>query len=206
MKTLSYKPQLAMIAAACSLVACTESTPTSSSAGTETSAAAAPAAPAPNKREPIIPGLYHVCDVETSAKLHNMLAGDHAPVGTAIFIRPIDEATGTTLLCMGETCPDDPTLPGEQDHVFWMSGDAGKVQTVKELEHKKVDRESNTQMAVPPVLHLVQLMAESKDKVPPGCTGKNVHVLRFCEWGPGEEGPTWLCEGPPHAGAVHLQN
>lgn len=204
MKTLSYKPQLAMIAAACSLVACTESAPTSSSAGTETSAAAAPAAPAPNKREPIIPGLYHVCDVDPDAQRHNMVSGDHAPMGAAVFIRPIDATTDTTLVCLGEACPDDPTLPSVQDQVFWMSGDPGKMQTVKEFEHKSVDPSSNA----PPerVRHLVQLMVEAKDNVPSKCTGKDVHVLRFCKWGEGRHGPTWLCEGDhPHAGAVHLE-
>lgn len=204
MKTHNYRPHLAILAAACSLAACTESTPPVSSPATETPATTAVAdTPAPTSQSMIMPGPYHVCHVETSAKLHDDLAGDHIPDGTPVFIRPIDPQTGTTLLCVGQACPDDPTLPGVQDQVFWMSGDQNRVQTVKEFAHKKV----TPPVAVPPVRHLVQLMREPEALVPKTeCPGKNVHLLRFCEWGEGEEGPTWLCEGEgPHAGAVHLE-
>jgi hypothetical protein len=147
-----------------------------------------------------------VCNVDPSAQLHNKLAGDHVPEGTAVFIRPIDSNTGTTLLCIGEACPDDPTVSSVQDHVFWMSGNENRVQTVKGFGHDKT--EPAPPVAVPPVPHLVQLMVETEANVPKAkCPGKNVLLLRFCAWGEGEEGPTWLCEGEhPHAGAVHLEN
>jgi hypothetical protein len=205
MKAHNYRPQLALLAAACSLAACGKSTPPSSSS-TETSAATAVAeAPAPTSQSAIVAGLFHVCHVDPSAQLHNKLAGDHVPEGTAVFIRPIDSTTGTTLVCIGQACPADPTVSGVQDQVFWMSGDINRVQTVKEFAHQKSD--PTPPVAAPPVRHLMQLMVESEALVPTQCKGKNVHVLRFCEWGEGEEGPTWLCEGEhPHAGTVHLEN
>jgi hypothetical protein len=204
MKTHNYGPRLAILAAACSLAACTESPPGPPPA-TEAPPSTAPSSSVADASESaIVPGKYHVCHVEESAKVHNHLVGDHVPEGTPVFIRPIAAATGTTLFCIGETCPQDPTRADVQDAVFWMAGDEKRVQTVKEFAHKKSDPSTSAPpVAVPPVRHLVQLM---KAQTPTDeCQGKNVLMLRFCEWGEGEDGPTWLCSGDqPHAGVVHL--
>lgn len=205
MKIHNYRPHLAILAAACSLAACGQSTPPA----TETTAAGAVTdTPAPSgAKDMITPGLYHVCRVEPSAQVHGSLAGDHVPDGTPVFIKPIDPDTKTTLLCIGETCPEDPTLASVQDVVFWMTGDETRLQTVKEFGHKQKNPSTNAMEAVPPVRHLVQLSKEKEEDIPKDqCTKENVLMLRFCAWGEGQNGPTWLCQGEqPHAGAVHLE-
>ena len=202
MKTHNYGPSLAILAAACSLAACGEPSQ-GPSAATEAPAPSSAGDPAPAARSVVTPGLYHVCRVDADAQLHHSQVGDHVPDGSPVFIKPIDPKTGMTLVCLGETCPDDPTLASVQDVVFWMAGDETRLSTVKEFVHKKKD----TMEAIPLVRHLVQLSKEAEDQKPTDkCTKDNVLVLHFCEWGEGEDGPTWLCEGShPHAGAVHLE-
>lgn len=202
MKTHNYGPNLAILAAACSLAACGEPSQ-GPSAATEAPAPSSAGDPALAARAVVTPGLYHVCRVDPGAQRHHSQVGDHVPNGTPVFIKPIDRKTGTTLLCIGETCPADPTLASVQDVVFWLAGDETRLQTVKDFVHKK----SDTMEAIPPVRHLVQLSKEADDQIPKDeCPKENVLVLHFCEWGEGEDGPTWLCEGDhPHAGAVHLE-
>jgi hypothetical protein len=210
MKTHNYGPNLALLAAACSLAACTDSTPVVNATAPEaaTASALAPSGgvgAAGTSTRAINSGKYHVCAVseDTRGHRHSNMTGVHIEKGAEVEIKKINADTAT-LVCLGGPCPTDPMNPAFREKVLWMTGDTNNLRTVRAFAH--TDKTSNAPVDPMPQ-HLVQLMSDAD--IPVGCNSqKNVLMLRFCEWAVDDDtgNADWLCAGPdPHAGAVHLE-
>lgn len=205
MKTHNYGPNLALLlAAACSLAACTDSTPVTTATAQATATTPTATTPTTTAARAIGSGKYHVCAVSDDADKHKHtpMTGVHIKLGAEVDIKTIQTRTAT-LVCLGGTCPTDPMDPTVSEKVLWMVGDANTMGTVHAFAHE----DKTTHAPIKPIpQHLVQLTSETE--IPDGCNPhKNVLMLRFCEWGKDARGnPAWLCAGDaPHAGAVHLE-
>ena len=108
MKTHNYGPNLALLAAACSLAACSDSTPV------VTAIAPEPGTTATSTRA-INSGKYHVCAVseDTRGHRHSNMTGVHIEMGAEVEIKTI-KPDSSTLVCLGGVLSDGPHGPDVQ--------------------------------------------------------------------------------------------